>query len=414
MRIGGSRTTHDIGAVAIVGITRQSPFLHGFRFDSSKTGPAEQPWTAYSAPSTVPQLSNQFNDMGDIAVSPENNKIVIGGYGNDATPSPREDLQIYDFSLYSGFGSRALYEAPAPVNTGFGFDESDFDWITGLAFSQDGSYLAVSTDRNGYVFNWSNGAISGERFRVYGGGGDGTSSVMFSGVNFWPYDSDPRNGDDELVCFSRRQISHGQSFVIFTYRLSDGQQIYAHSIPSGGAGWGHLNFPVNLSPLLIGGTRTAYFQTYNSSINRYVNGQYQVSDGAPVSYPAGYDGSTDRLENYYSTYGLFDPYGRAIVAKEQPNDIKLFKQRVSDGGFDVVSTYSSDIGSWNGGVINSMFYDKDRDILFVCHRSSPYLTAIQMCKSGFAFKYADMASPASSAFVRASLVYDEKWKSHNS
>lgn len=108
MRIGGSRTTHDIGAVAIVGITRQSPFLHGFRFDSSKTGPAEQPWTAYSAPSTVPQLSNQFNDMGDIAVSPENNKIVIGGYGNDATPSPREDLQIYDFSLYSGFGSRCF------------------------------------------------------------------------------------------------------------------------------------------------------------------------------------------------------------------------------------------------------------------------------------------------------------------
>ena len=152
MRIGGSRTTHDIGAVAIVGITRQSPFLHGFRFDSSKTGPAEQPWTAYSAPSTVPQLSNQFDNMGDIAVSPENNKVVVGGYDNS------NNINIYDLNIKSSpsFGSMVSYSPTDP---------EELDGVTGLAFSQDKTALAVSSDKYVTVYNWENGAISNRRWR---------------------------------------------------------------------------------------------------------------------------------------------------------------------------------------------------------------------------------------------------------
>ena len=401
MRIGGGHRGYKTGVVAVVGLIRNSPYLAGFKFDASKDGSSEQPWTSYAAPSTTPSLSNQFTNLADIAVSPENNKIVLGGYGSNG------NIQIYDFGIQSGFGSRSLY---AESYTG------DFTWVTGLAFSQDKKALAVTTDQIEAVYNWSNGSITGQRWRKESAGGDGTNDTMMAGVNLWPYDQEYRDGDDEMFCGAMRQRTHGKVFQFRTRRMSDGSQIYTHSIFSGGAGWGFLNYPANISPLLIGGSRTVFFQTNNQTLSdRGVNGQYQVSDGAAVNYPAGYDGSVNRLENQYSSYGFFDPHGRAIVAREDTNNIKLWTQSTTDGSFTEIADYNSDIGSnWSAGKIHSMFYDKDQDILFVCSESSPYLTAVQMSETGFVKKYADMATPVGSAFVRASLVYDEKWKSHNS
>jgi hypothetical protein len=62
-----------------------------------------------------------------------------------------------------------------------------------------------------------------------------------------------------------------------------------------------------------------------------------------------------------------------------------------------------------------MAYDKDQDILFLAHQSSPYISAIKMTSQGFGDLYNSPAAldTPSSAVVRMTLVYDEKWKTYN-
>lgn len=432
MRISGRRNQRT-GAIAVVGVLSgigdSNPTVHhlaGFRFDSSQSGPSDQPWTSYANPSVAPSITNGYENMSDIAVSPENNKIVISGWGNG------NKLQIYDFSVAKGFN---VNSGSAVVTEYTGSATNELDHVTGIAFSADKTALAVTSERYVVVYDWSSGSINQRRWIS---SAISPSVATYSSVNFWPYDENTRSGPDEMVVATLRpaNIGSGNLLGIYSFALnSSGTSVApfnAHTIPTGPAagaptnGWGRPNSPANLSPLLIGGSRTALFDTNNDTqspeARQYVNGMYQVSDGAAVSYPSGYVGTIDRISNIYISYSMFDYHGRAIVARTNSPDLEIYTQSKVDGDFTLLDSYSagntrdsSAFPAWGSrGIINSMFYDEDRDILFVCHRGSPYLTAIQMCDSGFDFKYNDMASPAPSSFVRASLVYDEKWKSYNS
>lgn len=432
MRISGRRN-QKTGAVAVVGVlsgigdnSQTVHHLAGFRFDSSKSGASEQPWTAYASPSVAPSITNGYQNQADLAVSPENNKIVISGWGNS------NKLQIYDFSVAKGFN---VNSGAAVVTDYVGSATNELNHVTGMAFSQDKTALAVTSERYVIVYDWSSGSINQRRWISQA---ISPSVATYSSVTFWPYDEEIRSGPDETVVATLRpaNIGSGNLLGIYSWALdSSGVNVapfYTHQIPTGPAsgapvnGWGRPDVPVSISPKLIGGSRTAFFDTNNDTQNpearRYVFGMYQVSDGAPASYPAGYVGDGDRINRIYVSYSMFDPHGRAIVARTNSPDIEIYTQSQTDGDFSLLDSYSAGntrdstaFPSWGTrGIINSMFYDKDRDILFVCHRGSPYLTAIQMSDRGFDFKYNDMTSPAPSSFVRASLVYDEKWKSYNS
>ena len=76
MRISGRRNQRT-GAIAVVGVLSgigdSNPTVHhlaGFRFDSSQSGPSDQPWTSYANPSVAPSITNGYENMSDIAVSP--------------------------------------------------------------------------------------------------------------------------------------------------------------------------------------------------------------------------------------------------------------------------------------------------------------------------------------------------------
>ena len=442
MLVAGRRSqkTGAIGVIGVLnGIGDSSPTVHriaGFLFDSSNSS---QPWTSFTAPSTAatsaPDTTNNVpSSLGDIAVSPENNKVVIGGYDNS------NNLNIYDLDIKSSpsFGSMTNYSPSDP---------EELDGVTGLAFSQDKTALAVSSERYITVYDWANGAISGRRWRSTRI--PNSVDAKFAGLTFWPYDQAVRSGPDQIVVGVVRPdfLGSGNLIGISSYALdasgTNVSHFAQHQIPNGNASsyyWGRTNKPPTISPKLIGGSRTVCFDAYYSNDTtpkyRYRFGNYQASNGAAVSYPAGYDNDIMRFDNgtvntgTYSnvtiSYAFFDPHGRAIVARTGDGittstdvDIELYTQSDTDGSFDFVTSLNADIPSlnWNGstdrGIVDSMAYDKDRDILFVCHRGSPYLTAIQMSESGFSSVYPDMVTPPPSQFVRASLVYDEKWKSYN-
>ena len=99
MLIGGTRRDHKTGAAAVVFVQKSSPFIGGYRFDSSLDGGSEQPWVAkYSNPSTLPSVTNAADHSSDIAVAPSNDKVVMGGEGST-------QLHIYDYTLKNGFGN---------------------------------------------------------------------------------------------------------------------------------------------------------------------------------------------------------------------------------------------------------------------------------------------------------------------
>jgi hypothetical protein len=433
MLVSGRRgqKTGAIGVIGVLnGIGDSSPTVHriaGFLFDSSNSS---QPWTSFTAPSTAATSApdatvNVPSSLGDIAVTPENNKVVIGGYDNS------NNLNIYDLNIKSSpsFGAMTNYSPSDP---------EELDGVTGLAFSQDKTALAVSSNKYITVYNWENGAISGRRWRSVAR----DNNAKFAGLTFWPYDQEVRSGPDQIVVGVARPdfIGSGNKNVIRSYALdSSGTNIShfaQHAVPTGNNSsyyFGRANTPLKISPRLIGGSRTVLAETYNAGFSnlerlRYRGFNYQVSNGAAVSYPSGYSNDITAFSEDSQTvsYSMFDPHGRAIVARVSNFDasadivdIQMYDQSETDGSFTLKTSLSSDIPSltWDystRGIINSMAYDKDRDILFVCHRQSPYLTAIQMSEVGFASVYPDMVTPSPSPFVRASLVYDEKWKSYNS
>lgn len=435
MLVSGRRgqKTGAIGVIGVLnGIGDSSPTVHriaGFLFDSSNSS---QPWTSFTSPSTAATSApdatvNVPSSLGDIAVTPENNKVVIGGYDNS------NNLNIYDLNIKSSpsFGAMTNYSPSDP---------EELDGVTGLAFSQDKTALAVSSERYITVYDWANGSITGRRWRSTRI--PDSIPAKFAGLTFWPYDQNVRSGPDQIVVGVVRNdiIGGGNVIGISSYALdSSGTGIThfaQHTVPTGNNSsfyFGRPNTPPKISPRLIGGSRTVLVETYNAGFSnlervRYRGFNYQVSNGAAVSYPSGYviDITAFSEDSETVSYSMFDPHGRAIVARVSNLDssadivdIQMYDQSETDGSFTLKTSLSSDIPSltWDystRGIINSMAYDKDRDILFVCHRQSPYLTAIQMSEVGFASVYPDMVTPSPSPFVRASLVYDEKWKSYNS
>jgi hypothetical protein len=131
------------------------------------------------------------------------------------------------------------------------------------------------------------------------------------------------------------------------------------------------------------------------------------------------DGNFDIAQSSPITSGvsrsIFDSNGRLIIATTTSPYLSVYNKNPSTGVYTLASKGTPSLASiaWSGGTINHLSYDEDQDILFVSHQSSPYLSAIQMSQSGFAFKYGDMASPPSSSVIKMSLVYDESWKSFN-
>lgn len=414
MRIGGGHRDNQKGAIAVVGVLKNSPYMAAYRFDADATG--SSPWTAYPAlsGSSIPSLSNNNDYHADIAVCPENNKVVVGGIGTagDSYSSP---LQVYDFDVSSsaGFGSITEYTA-----TGIsGGDSNDLFRSYGLAFSQNKKVLVVSSGKRLVAYNWVNGQITSVKWRHGNAPGRaiGADEYAYGAVGFWPYNDTNRDGPNEMVVGCIKNPRMGFQFYIETINLETGSQIFSKAVNTGyPTGYGFLQTPVKLSPLVVNGKRTAVGETLNTDNGRYYGFAYDLEDGGEGTSPSQ---NTNRIGNdEYTSYNMFNPYGQVISARTNPYDIRIYNQSLFTGQFSRVSKYSDDIGTWSGGHINSMAYDKDRDILFVCHRDAPYLTAVKMGRGKFVHKYTDISvsDQAGSAFVRASLLYDEKWKCLNS
>jgi hypothetical protein len=109
-------------------------------------------------------------------------------------------------------------------------------------------------------------------------------------------------------------------------------------------------------------------------------------------------------------YCMFDPYGRLIIADRQ--NLRLYSQDLGTGAFSLIDS----VTTWSHGIINSLAYDIDQDVLFVASQAAPYINAFRMSRSGFDLKYPAMTpslNDAGSSVIRMSLVYDEEWKSYN-
>lgn len=420
MRIGGGHRDNQKGAIAVVGVLKNSPFMAAYRFDADAT--SSNPWTKYTTltGNNIPDLTNGYENMADIAVCPENNKVVVGGWGTMTSNSHSSKIQVYDFDVASadGFGSHTDYTASGIS----GGASDDLNGVHGLAFSQDKSVLAVATGKRVIAYNWANGAITSVKWRQGASEGLNTSinTYAYSAIGFWPYNESHRDGPNEMVVASERSARMGFPNYIHTHNIDTGELIRKYPINTGGGtGYGFIQSPVKLSPKVIFGSRTAIGESTNTDNNpdRMYGFAYQVEDGSEVSYPAAYLGpNTNRIgTDEYTAYNMWDPYGRVISARTDPNDIKIYEQSLQTAEFSLVASYSDDIGAWGGGHINSMAYDRDRDILFVCSRSAPYLTAVKMGQNKFVHKYTDISvsDQAGSSFVRASLMYDEKWKCFN-
>lgn len=403
MLVGGTRRDHKTGAAAVVFVQKSSPFIGGYRFDSSLDGGSEQPWVAkYSNPSTLPSVTNAADHSSDIAVAPSNDKVVMGGEGST-------QLHIYDYTLKNGFGNVTLRSNDSAVPT-------EFTNITGVAFSKNGKFLAVSSDTYASLYSWDGSAIDA-RLVSFASPASFTTGASLNmkagGVNFWPYTDEPADGDDEALAVVWHSGTGTNADRIHTYGISAKSLlgVFSGTFSSAGSYAGIKNYPPQISPSLIGTSQNRIGFMFGEADR--VKG-YLVSDAVSA-------GSHDMPGGSSNTYGLynhvkyatFDPHGRLIVATDSSPFIKLYSQNSSTGVYTLLSDLSSDGITWSGGEINSLAYDKTQDILFVAHQTSPYLSAIQMTETGFGNKYADMASPPASAVIRMSLVYDDQWKSFN-
>ena len=395
MRIGGSRRDNKTGALAVLFTTKSSPYLGGFRFDSSQSGASPGPWVErYSLlPVQYPSITNGYDYGSDIAVSPENTRVIVGGQGST-------NLQIYAYDLNDGFTGKT-------VRTSDPLYPTEFTNVNGVAFSADGKTLAISSDDYVSAYSWSGEAITSRNFIS-----SAPTNSTAAGVNFWPYDSYPRVGDDEMIAASFRGSVFNDHYVR-TYNISSASiidtQTYAPNNTTSSSGY--LRYPPQISPRLVGSPsyRVGFAWGSLDTINAY-----QVNDGVFGAYHLA-PGSPGQTNADKVTYAMFDPHGRMILGLDVSPWIEIWTQSSSAGTYTRLSDAASDGITWTGGEINSMAYDKDQDILFLAHQSSPYISAIKMTSQGFGDLY---NSPAaidipSSAVVRMSLVYDEKWKTYN-
>lgn len=399
MLIGGTRRDHKTGAAAVVFVQKSSPFIGGYRFDSSLDGGSEQPWVAkYSNPSTLPSVTNAADHSSDIAVAPSNDKVVMGGEGST-------QLHIYDYTLKNGFGNVTLRSNDSAVPT-------EFTNITGVAFSKNGKFLAVSSDTYASLYSWDGSAIDARLASFT----PPTSGQKAAGVNFWPYNDQPADGDEEALA-----VVWGNRFFI-----NDLVRIYGITSKSVLSDFivsrsnlssyeGVKNYPPQISHTLVNISGTEARVGFLFGESGLTNGALFEDNVFVVSPAHVMPGEVNNSYGIRGTvkYATFDPHGRLIVATDSSPFIKLYTLNTSTGVYTLLSDLSSDGITWSGGEINSLAYDKTQDILFVAHQTSPYLSAIQMTETGFGNKYADMASPPASAVIRMSLVYDDQWKSFN-
>lgn len=423
MRISSARTNYPKGAVAIVYANDSSPYIGGYRFNALD---ASSPWKAkYADPTLVPTVSGLDDRNSAIAVAPSNRHVLYGANGCSA-------LSIYDFDFRLGF-TGGLEKAES--NSG------EFSNISGLLFLQNEKALMVSsTDPSG---NSTDSSFLGSY--VWDGSASGSSVVgarnWFATGGFYPISSSYRYDITSIASYQSPVLQSGtDEFIVTTHSFTPTLGV-AQSIKIWDSNTGaQTDFFYTLSatqsssplvgkfvqPVAISPIPATYNDQYVGNltastmvlVGHYGGQSYiqatDIQDGVNAAFNP--DSRSALLPSYSTAntvrYCMFDPYGRLILAQSDSPYLRIYSQDFSNGQFTLVDSYSS----WAGGTINSLAYDKDQDVLFVASQSAPYITAFQMSRSGFDFKYPDMTpsiSDAGSSVIRMSLVYDEDWKSYN-
>jgi hypothetical protein len=409
MLISGTRTSGQKGAVAVVYTTTSSPFIGGYRFDVFDT---TQPWKAKYSDVTgddIPDVSSVLNFSNDIAVAPGNAKVLFGAQNSSK-------LHVYGFDWITGFGSLTAVDPDASVTT-------EFTNISGICFSQDEEYVAISTGSYGSsirntmsVYHWDDG-LDGLEYRI-----TESSSLdrVMAAVTSFPFDSELVNesGSDEQFVYAATGKTTADSQNALGYTTESPATLYytdSLGSPDSSSYIGRRLYPPSQSPVGLN-------QSSNPE-NRFVvqvmdNGVLYFTEVAsgyraglvPSNFGPNFSSTADSVVGGYTAkYAIFDPHGRLIIAQTDTPYLSIWTQNASNGTFTKLDDYSS----WAGGEINTLAYDKDQDILFVSSQSSPYITAFRMSNTGFDFKYPDPASVPSASVVRMSLVYDQHWKSFN-
>lgn len=110
---------------------------------------------------------------------------------------------------------------------------------------------------------------------------------------------------------------------------------------------------------------------------------------------------------------MFDPYDRLITVETNAPVLNIYTQS-SSGAFTRIDSVT-DWGVGAKGTPGGMAYDKDRDVLFIGHTSSPYISAWKMDGTGFGDQITGPSGGVIPAGTvnRISVLYDERWKSFN-
>lgn len=347
-----NRINGSSGAIAIALAVGTSPYIEVLDFDFVNG------FTANNSPSAPSFVSNSTH----VAVGSGNGAVLGTG---------RLNSNIHTWSYN-------------PVSNAFGSAvQTSFTNPFSLNFSQNRDRLLVSGDDglSEYAYDPDTEAIGAEAYNVpwtpFG--------AAFRISEFlW---------DDKIVIVS---FTSGSSFVTYTRDLSTEtltkkQQSADFGVPS--------TFSLS-GKTLADGRRTLALPT---------NGGFALirmsSTGAIGStINTSFTGSTVRT-------AMFDPYGRLITVETNSHVLNIYTQ-ASSGAFARIDSVS-DWGS--KGTPGGMAYDKDRDVLFIGHTSSPYISAWKMDGTGFGSEYASPTGgeiPAGTV-NRISVLYDERWKSFN-
>jgi len=328
-----------------------TPFVHALQYDFDNGF-----GTLYDP--IAPSFTTNANG---VAVGSGNSAIVATGGSNS-------NIHVWSYNPVSGsFGSAT---------------QTSFTFPFSVNFSQNRDRLLVSGDGglSEYAYTSSTDTIGSSAYTI-------TSTF---GANFriseflW---------NDKIVIVS---FTSGSSFATYTRSLSSKTLTFkqlsaAYGVPD--------TFSLS-GKTLSDGRRTLALPTNTGFVLLRMSATGAIGSTISTSFT----GSAVRT-------AMFDPYNRLITVETNPNVLNIYTQSLS-GSFTRINS----ISDWGAkGTPGGMMYDKDRDVLFIGHSVSPYISAWKMDGTGFG---AEITGPSGGDIPaglvnRISVMYDERWKSFN-